>query len=210
MELLLLGLFWPCSCFVVIAAGALIFATFFGLLHWSQQAHTQAWQEVATRAHLTFVPGNLFKRPHVVGTFRERALKLNTYMTGGAKNRSSWTRITLAVNNPADVYLSLHDEGVLSAIGKMLGAEDVQTGDEEFDRRFVVKSRPPTFATELFAWRGLRLRLMQARSLNVEVKGSELCFEKRGIEKDVNNLLFLFDLLYDLAEAVEQKLEEGR
>jgi hypothetical protein len=46
--------------------------------------------------------------------------------------------------------------------------------------------------------------LLQARALNIEVDGRELHYEHRGAEGDPEYLLFLFDMLTDLAMFVER------
>jgi hypothetical protein len=89
--------------------------------------------------------------------------------------------------------------------------EDIRLGDEEVDHRFLIQSRPPTFATDLFAARDMRQRLLQIRALHlVVVEGVELRLEQVevSIEKDVDSWVSLFDLVSDLAEVVER--EPGR
>ncbi|MBI3361577.1 MAG: hypothetical protein HY023_10775, partial [Chloroflexi bacterium] len=108
------------------------------------------------------------------------------------------------VNNQANVYLALYEESVFSKIGKFFGMEDVQIGDEDVDRRFIIKSRPETFAARLFTSINLRQKLLQARAVNIEVDGRELHFEQQGVETNADYMQFLFDLLSDVAEMVER------
>jgi len=208
MALVLISL--ACLCGMLFFVG--FFVAVIYIIYRSRQEQSKAWRHVAARTGLTFEPGVLLGSPRVTGNYRGRALRLDAFARRyGASDVTRYTRIVLAVNNRAGVVLTLRREGVLSPIAKALGAEDIRLGDEEVDRRFLIQSRPATFAAELFTSRELRQRLLQIRALHlVAVNGTELRFEQVevGIEKDVDYLLSLFDLLSDLAEQLEH--EPGR
>jgi hypothetical protein len=188
-----------CAFFVGIVALAV------GVGYYSRQAQQKAWGELAARTGLTFEAGGFFgPAPRVSGTYRGHALTLDTFTRGSGKSRTTYTRIVLFVNNAANIYLALYQEGVFSKIGKFFGMQDIQIGDEEIDRRFIIKSKPESFAAGLFTSISLRQQVLQTRTLNVEVDGRELTFEQVGVLKDVDYLKFLFDLLSDVAERVER------
>ena len=198
-----LAIFGVCLLQILFFVG--IFALVFGIVYFSRQAQQRAWGELAARTGLTFEPGRFFGPvPHVTGTYRSRPLTLDTFTRGSGKHQHTYTRIVLYVDNPANVYLALYQESVFSKIGKFFGMADIQIGDEEVDRRFIIKSKPESFAASLFTSISLRQQLLQARVLNVEADGRELTFEQVGLLNDVEYLKFLFDLLCQLAERVEQ------
>lgn len=187
---------------ILLVVGLLIlFAVLTYLRH---QARRQAWSELATRTGLTFEPGGLFSSMRVTGTNRGRSLTLDTFTRSSGKNSTTYTRISVSVNNPSALSLAIYDENVLSKFGKALGMQDIQTGDEELDRRFTIKGQPEPMIANLLTSIGLRQKLLEARSLHVEVKGRELHFEQRGAESNADYIQFLFDLLSDLAEAVDR------
>ena len=192
-----------CAMQVLFFAG--IFALVFGALYFTRQAQQKAWGELAARTGLTFEPGGFFGPvPRVTGAYRSHSLTLDTFTRGSGKHRHTYTRIVLFVNNQANVYLALYQEGVFSKIGKFFGMQDIQVGDEEVDRKFIIKSKPENYAASLFTSISLRDQLLKTRTLNVEVDGRELTFEQMGLLTDVEYLKFLFDLLCQLAERVEQ------
>ena len=47
---------------------------------------------------------------------------------------------------------------------------------------------------------------MAARSFDLEIDGAQLCFEARGVEKDVDYLVSLLDLLSEIAGLVEDQV----
>ena len=195
---------------LVIAGAGLLLTLFivgvFALVYFSRQRWQKAWGDLATVTGLTFEPGGfLGPSPRVAGTYRGRALTLDTFTRGSGEHRHTYTRIVLFVNNAAGLYLALYQESVFSKIGKFFGMADIQVGDEEVDRRFVIKSKPENFAASLFTSISLRERLLQARVLNVEVDGRELTFEQSGVLTDVEYLKFLFDLLSDVGDRVERE-----
>ena len=182
-----------------------IVALVFGTVYFSRQAQQRAWGELAAHTGLTFEPGRFFgPGPHVTGTYRSRPLTLDTFTRGSGKHRPTYTRIVLFMDNPANVYLALYQESVFSKIGKFFGMQDLQIGDEEVDRRFIIKSKPENFAASLFTSISLRQQFLQARVLNVEVDGRELTFEQVGVLTDAEYLKFLFDLLSEVAARVER------
>lgn len=83
--------------------------------------------------------------------------------------------------------------------------QDVRTGDEAVDKRFIIKSQPETFASTLFASASLRERLLQIQPINLTVNDNELTFEQRGVLSDIDRVKFLLHVLTDLAEQVENK-----
>lgn len=175
-----------------------------GMAYASRQARAKAWGELARRTGLALEQGSFFVPPRLTGGYRGHSLTLDTFTRGSGKSSNTYTRIVIFVNNQANIYLALYEEGLFSKIGKFFGAEDVQIGDEEVDRRFILKSRPENFAARLFTSINLRSKLLQARAANIEVDGRELYFEQRGAERNTDYLQFLFDMLSDLADLVER------
>jgi len=169
-----------------------------------RQARQQAWGELAARTGLTFESGGLFSPMRVTGTYRGHSLTLDTFTRSTGKNSTTYTRIQMGANNPSALSLAIYDENVLSKVGKALGMQDIQTGDDELDRRFTIKGQPEPMIASLFTSIGLRQKLLQARSVHVEVRGQQVYWQQRGAESNADHLQFLFDLLGDLAEAVDR------
>jgi len=185
----------------LIAIGLLVL---FGMIAYlRRQARQQAWSELAARTGLTFESRSIFAPMRVAGNYRGRSLTLDTFTRHSGKNSTTYTRIQLGTNNPCALSLAIYDENVLSKLGKALGMQDIQTGDDELDRRFTIKGQPEQVIANLFTSIGLRQKLLEARSVHVEVRGQQVYWQQRGAESNADYLQFLFDLLSDLAEAVD-------
>ena len=85
------------------------------------------------------------RRPvRVEGKRRGCDVSIYHHVTGG-RNNTTYARIKVATENPAGLKLAFSRESVLGRVGKSLGMQDVQVGDEHFDRLFLVKCSNPEF-----------------------------------------------------------------
>jgi hypothetical protein len=183
---------------------------FFGAVIWiiyrDRRKHAEAWRELARRAGLTFhEPSWFLARPTITGEWHRRPLRVYT-ITRGAPGKgggsSTYMRIEMTAIPPGEASLSISERNFFSQLGRM-GAE-VPVGDAEFDHRFVTRGNPPEFVRSLLADSGLRRELLQARYVNVETAGDQLRYMQLNVETDVDAMLFLLALLFDLAEAIER------
>jgi hypothetical protein len=168
-----------------------------------KRAYQNAWGELASRLGLQYTQGNLLKYPSVTGIYRSRNVTLDVFMRGTSKNRTTYTRIVLEVNNSLQRSMKIYQETIFSKVGKLIGGQDLQIGNEQFDQRYIIKGQPELDVVKMLSSIGLQQKLLLDRTFNFELKGSELYFEKRGIERNVDQLQREFDLLCDIAEAIE-------
>lgn len=153
---------------------------------------------------LQYDSGGLVSYPSVSGTYRSREVFLkNIRCTHGKKRGVIYTDLTLSLNNGANIWFGLYEQGLISEVGKALGVQDVRTGDQVVDKRFVIKSRPEDFALRLFASSSLRKRLLQVKPINLTVESNQFTFKQRSMINHRAALQFLLDLLVDMAEMVE-------
>jgi hypothetical protein len=83
--------------------------------------------------------------------------------------------------------------------------ERVLVGDDEFDQAFLLRGQPEKVVTTVFAPAELRQRVLELRPVTgLMLRGKEIWLAEAGLERDVDYLHFVFDLLCDLAEQVEK------
>ncbi len=173
-----------------------------------RRGQLRAWQEAAAQAGLACEGGGLLRYPTVKGIYRGRELEMyvHQHTTGAGKNRrtSTSTRIAMTVDNPAGLRLDLSEEKILGRIGKQLGMQDIQVGDAEIDRRFMIKGDMEDEIGRIFASETLRQKLLALPSLNLELDGTTLRYEKPGAEKKAERLTGLFELMAELAAAIDR------
>jgi len=189
-----------------------VFVIFFGLLavivavsYFNRRARRAAWDELASQNGLIFEPGNYRgKSPSVSGVYRGHSLLVDTFTRGSGKSRTTYTRITLNVNNPTGLKLSISGEGVGSKLKKLLGAIEILVGDEAIDAKFFIQGSPEMAVQRLLSNTSLRQKLLDSQSLHIELTGQRIVYQKRGFEANPEKLLYLFDLLGDIGMAVER------
>jgi hypothetical protein len=107
------------------------------------------------------------------------------------------------VANPEGNYLSLTQRNIFTEIVKRLGVQYIPTGDDEFDKRFVIVAKPDKLIRKLFGSPYLRQKLLQTRKLDIQLVESNLNFRVRGFVNNIETLRELFDLVNEVAERVD-------
>jgi hypothetical protein len=189
-----------------------IFVIFFGLLavilvfvFINRRARRAVWGELGSQLGLNYYPGNYWgKSPSVNGTYHGHSLVLDTFSRGAGNNRTVYTRIGVEVNNPTELILSISGEGVGSGLKKMFGAKEILVGDEALDAKLFIQGSPEMTVQRLLSGTSLRQKLLETQYLNIELKSKQIVYQKRGFEANPDKLLFVFNLMADIAEAVDR------
>jgi hypothetical protein len=109
--------------------------------------------------------------------------------------------------NPEGLRFTVYRKSFFSELGKLLGMQDIEVGDPEFDEAFIVKGTDEFKVQELFADPEVRSLLLAQPEVRLEVKDSEgwfgpsfpedvdeLHFQVHGVIKEMDRLKALFDL----------------
>lgn len=79
------------------------------------------------------------------GTYRGCFTKIYNYTVGSGKNSTTYSTVRIVGPNPKELTFNIYREGMFSKLGKIMGMQDIQTGDPTFDDKFVIKSNNPEF-----------------------------------------------------------------
>ncbi len=194
-----------CVCF-----GAFFVALAGGIIFWavrSSREADRAWTDVAARTGLAHQPGSLFSRPQMSGEYRRRPIRVYTYSTGAGEHRTTYTAVSLTVNNASGSMLGIAPSNTVgSFLGKVFNAQDVEIGDPAFDERFVIKSSPPEFAPQVLGDARVRAEITDIPgAFHIGLEGPSLTYSKAGLEGDAGLLMKMFDTLSDLADRFEAR-----
>lgn len=183
-----------------------IFVLVYVLSFFNQRRIMSAWGEMANRTGLQLEQQNTLGIPrgHLIGHYRGRPAQLETYTVGAGRHRRTYTRIFIQVNNHANGKLAIYQETVFSQLGKVLGMQDIQTGDEELDKRFILKGQPENFALSVLNSVNLRQTLLQTRAPNVQLEGNTLRHSEQGVITDPERTQAILELLSYLADGLER------
>ncbi len=166
----------------------------------------KAWSGLAERAGLSFAPGNFFGRGmSVSGLYRSGPLRMEPFVFRSGRSSSTYTRITLPTPGaPSDFFLLINTEGIFSRLGKLLGMKDIQTGDEDLDRRFLIRGKPEADVVRLLRSASLRPALLAAPSFQLRLENGQVDLQKQGVVVQHKALLALLDLAVSLAGEVDE------
>ena len=125
----------------------------------------------------------------------------------GRLPESTYTRMRAPYVNPEGFRFTIYRKGFFSDLGKLLGMQDIEVGDPEFDEAFIIKGNDESKVRDLFANPKIRQMIQDQPKIRLEVKDSEgwfgpkfpedvdeLHFQVVGVIKDVERLKSLFDL----------------
>jgi hypothetical protein len=179
----------------------------------------EVWQQLCSEIGAEFVKGGFWKGNKVQAHVGEWTVTLDTYTVSTGGTRVTYTRMRAPYVNMQGFRFTLYRKNFLSGLGKLFGMQDVETGDPEFDRDFIIKSNSEVRAVALFSNEKIR-RLIQAQpSIHLEIKDDEgwfgakfpqgvdeLYFRVTGVIKDIERLKALYALF---AEVLNQLCRIG-
>ena len=185
------------SLFIILAIGIILY----GIQR--SQVRTERWQLFASQTGLIFEAGGLVKEMRVSGNYRGYQVLIDTFShhTGYSTSHSyPYTRISITITNAMSVDLKIQKNRPL-----FLSKDTFQINDSQIDQLFIFSGSSYEMARNIFTDINLRHRILQTRSLNLEIAGQNLIYTHPGVEKDVDRLIFLLELMCDLAKYVDQK-----
>lgn len=199
--------------FLFVAFPIIVMALFAFVAYRQRQKMIEKWEQLAIHTGLTLERGSWLEKPRVSGEYRRHPIELTTYTRRHGKSSTTYTLITLTVPSGGRM-LRISPSGALrEAIGKALGMQDVQIGNEEFDKNFNIKSHPPEFAAELLEFDViLREDIAGMRSsgwFELALDSQKLTYREVGTEMDPDRLEALFNILSSLADKIDGHSGEG-
>lgn len=203
----LLGFLVPC-CGV---ASVLLFLAFivvlgFFIFRRSKNAFKKALRSVALETGCSYDEGGCLRSPKVSGMFRNRNIIVDSYTEHhGGDNDSSTTYTRIQVNHNGRLFgeIDIYPETLFSAIGKKLGMQDIQTGNPEFDKAFIVKGGNEGMVRSILDME-VQQKLLKLKPA-VHVYPDRVYTRRRGYIKDKKLLTDLVNLMVDVAERVEKR-----
>jgi hypothetical protein len=171
----------------------------------------EVWQQLCNEIGAEFIKGGLWKGNKVEAHVGEWTVTLDTYTVSTGNSHVTYTRIRAPYMNMDGFRFTIYRRTLFSSLGKLLGMQDIEIGDPEFDRDFIIKSNTDVKAITLFSNEKIR-RLIQAQpAIHLEVKGDEgwfgtthpqgideLYFRAAGVIKDVGRLKALYELFAEV------------
>ena len=177
------------------------------------------WQQLSTEIEARYVEGDFWNGDKVQATHGEWTMTLDTYAVSTGKTTIVFTRMRAPYVNPDGFRFTVYRKGIFTDIAKRFGMQDVEVGDEAFDRDFVIKGTDEGKLRDLFANPRIRELLATKPELQLTVKDDEgwfgpsfpegvdeLYYAVPGVTKEVEQLKRLYALF---GETLDQLCRMG-
>jgi hypothetical protein len=173
---------------------------------WFGPSKDEVWRQLSEEMGAEFVEGGFWKGSKVQAHVGPWTVTLDVgYSQDDGESRT--TRIRAPYVNPDGFRFKIYRKGFFSDLGKLLGMQDIEVGDPEFDEAFIIKGNDEDRVRASFSDPKIRQMIQAQPKIRLEVKDSEgwfgprfpedvdeLLFEVLGVIKDVERLKALFDL----------------
>ena len=174
---------------------------------WFGPSKDEVWRQLSQEIGAEFVEGRFWKRNKVQAHVGPWTITLDTHTESSGESSTTYTRMRAPFVNPEGFRFTIYRKGFFSDLGKLLGMQDIEIGDPEFDDAFIIKGNDEDRVRALFSDPKIRQIIHAQPDIRLEVKDSEgwfgprfpegvdeLHFEVLGVIKDVEGLKALFDL----------------
>ncbi len=177
----------------------------------------EVWRQLCNEIGADFVEGGFWKGNKVQAHVKEWIVTLDTYTVSTGKSHVTYTRMRAPYVNRDGFRFTIYRRNLLSDLGKLLGMQDIDVGDPEFDRDLVIKGNDESKVLSLFGNPRI-CQLIQAQpSIHLQVKDDEgwfsasfpegvdeLCFHVVGVIKDIERLKSLYELFAETLGDVDR------
>ena len=167
----------------------------------------EVWRQLCSEIGAEFVEGGFWRGTKVQARVKEWTVTLDTYTVSTGKSHVTYTRMRAPYVNKGGFRFTIYRKGLFSELGKRLGMQDIEVGDPEFDRDFIIKGNDESKVLALFGNPRIRQLIQAQPSISLEVKDDEgwfsasfpegvdeLYFQVVGVVKDVERLKSLYEL----------------
>lgn len=185
---------------------------------WKQlfgESHKEAWTRLAAELGTTFEPAGFTRGSTVRARLGGWDLVLDTYTVSSGNSSQIYTRLRARFINPEHFQLRVHRASIFTNVAKALGKQDLDIGDETFDRDFVIQGNDEDRVRTVLADPALRAMFHAQPRIMVRIVDNEglfgasygesvdvLEFIEAGLIKDVERLKGLFALFAALLQAL--------
>ena len=174
---------------------------------WFGPSKDEVWQQLSQEMGAEFIDGGFWKGSKVQVHVKPWTITLDTYSESSGESSVTYTRMRAPYINPEGFRFTIYRKGIFSALGKLLGMQDIEVGDPDFDEAFIIKGNDESKVVSLFSDTRIRQMIQDQPKIRLDVKDSEgwfgptfpedvdeVRFQIAGVIKDIERLKALFEL----------------
>ena len=156
---------------------------------WFGPSKDEVWRQLSEEIGAEFIEGGLWKGNKVQAHVGPWTVTLDTHTDSSGESSTTYTRMRAPYVNPEGFRFTIYRKGFFSNLGKLLGLQDIEVGDPEFDEAFIIKGNDEERVCDLFANPKIRQLIQAEPEVRLEVKDREGWFGPR-FPDDVDELHF--------------------
>jgi hypothetical protein len=174
---------------------------------WFGPSKDEVWRQLSQEMGAEFIDGGFWKGSKVQVHVKPWTITLDTYSESSGESSVTYTRMRAPYINPEGFRFTIYRKGIFSALGKLLGMQDIEVGDPDFDEAFIIKGNDESKVVSLFSDTRIRRLIQDQPKIRLDVKDSEgwfgptfpedvdeVRFQIAGVIKDIERLKALFEL----------------
>jgi hypothetical protein len=171
----------------------------------------EIWQELARQLPGSYLERGWLKEEKVQASYGDWTVTLDTYNVSTNNGSATYTRLRAPFVNHNAFRFTIYRAGLFSELGKFFGNPDLEVGEPEFDRQFIVQGTHPQRVRALCLQPSIRELMLSQPEFFLTVKDDEgwfgtqfpqgvdeLWFQVPGVIREVPRLRRLFDLFSEV------------
>src|SRR5215213_9199870 len=144
---------------------------------WFGPSKDEIWRQLGHEIGAEDVEGGFWTGSKVQARVGPWTVTLDTHTRhhhhGSHYSHTTYTRLRAPYVNPEGFRFTIYRKGLFSGLGKLLGMQDIEVGDPEFDEAFIIQGNDESKVRELFADPEVRALVRAQPEVHLEVKDSE-------------------------------------
>ena len=182
-----------------------------GLIFWAIKAArnnsrrvADAWSAAASQLGLQFTPGSFTRRKSINGSILGKRVEVESF-TRNSGSKSSHIVTRYRIHHPERLVdgLEIKPRGLLSGAAAFFGAQNISTGDADFDSRVVVKgSAANRVAGYLTPARRTEVLRLLDEFKGIKIDDQVLEWTKRGVPKNPAEIVEVVSQLSSAAQVL--------
>jgi hypothetical protein len=174
---------------------------------WSCPSKDEVWRKLSQEIGAEFIEGGFWRGNKVQAHVGPWTITLDDFIDESECSHVTYTRMRAPYINPEGFRFTIYRKSLFSDLSKLMGMQDIEVGDPEFDEAFIINGNDEDRVRQLFSACKIRQMIHSLPDIRLTVKDSEgwfgpkfpenvdeLHFQVLGVIKDVDRLKALFDL----------------
>lgn len=115
------------------------------------------------------IEGKWGSGPYLVVPYKDWEIIFDYFIVSTGQSAITYTRLRTVFKNQKNFDLKVSKEGFFSKIGKALGGQDIEIGDENFDGAYIVKSSDDLIATRLLSHHDIKSKMNFDKAFHLDI-----------------------------------------